>query len=205
MSYNSDLTDDEWNILKPLMPYKNVHQIIEAMTALPHLRLVVVGDGPLLQPLRAFAPSNVSVVGRVSDDEIRWLYANCSALVAASLEDFGLTPVEAGLFGKPTACLRYGGFLDTMVEGETGLFFDDPDPGAIAHTIRTVLAATWKSSVITGHAERFGVRGFQSRLRAIVAEEHALVARSATDSVRRREPHRAIESPAAALSSIMSP
>ena len=48
-----------------------------------------------------------------------------TCLVAASYEDFGLTPLEAAAFGKPTAALRFGGFLDTVSEGETGVFFDD--------------------------------------------------------------------------------
>ena len=66
-----------------------------------------------------------------------WTTTNCagstgraSALVAASYEDFGLTPVEAAAFGRPTAALRWGGFLDTIVEGTTGCFFDEPTPEA---------------------------------------------------------------------------
>ncbi len=53
-------------------------------------------------------------------------------LVAASHEDFGLTPLEAAAFGVPTVALRGGGYLDTIVEGETGLFFDRPEPDDIA-------------------------------------------------------------------------
>ena len=60
------------------------------------------------------------MVGEVSDAGLRWLYANSTGLVAASYEDFGLTPLEAASFGLPTAALRWGGFLDTIVEGVTG-------------------------------------------------------------------------------------
>ena len=61
-------------------------------------------------------------------------------LVAASYEDFGLTPVEAAAFGKPTAALRWGGFLDTTVEGETGVFFDEPEPALIAEAVEQLAA-----------------------------------------------------------------
>ena len=64
----------------------------------------------------------------MTDAQLRWLYANCRALVAASHEDFGLTPLEAASFGKPTAALRWGGFLDTIDEGRNGIFFDEPTP-----------------------------------------------------------------------------
>ena len=157
-----------------LQAYKNVERVIEAFRSLPKVSLIVVGEGGMLADLRASAPDNVRLMGYVSDDELRWFYANCSALVAASYEDFGLTPVEAGLFGKPTACLRYGGFLDTMVEGETGLFFDDPTPTAIAGAVRDVLADAWFPREIRSHAARFGLAGFQNRLREIVAEESLL-------------------------------
>ena len=63
------------------------------------------------------AGSNVAFVGRTSDAELRWLYANASALVSASYEDFGLTPIEAAAFGTPAALLRWGGFLDSLDEG----------------------------------------------------------------------------------------
>ena len=82
-------------------------------------RLVVAGDGPEEQSLRTIAGPNVTFTGRVSDAELRGLYASCRALVAASHEDFGLTPLEAACFGKPTAALRWGGFLDTLEEEKT--------------------------------------------------------------------------------------
>ena len=58
------------------------------------------------------------------------------ALVAASFEDFGLTPVEAAAFGTPTVALRYGGYLDTVIEGTTGVFFDTPTASSIADAVR---------------------------------------------------------------------
>ena len=108
-----------------LLPYKNVDS--EAFRGLKS-RLVVVGDGPQRRQLATTSPPNVTFLGEVNDPRLRWLYANCEGLVAASREDFGLTPVEAASFGKPVAALRWGGFLDSVVEGITGVFFDVADP-----------------------------------------------------------------------------
>lgn len=65
------------------------------------------------------------------DVQMRWAYARADALIAPSHEDFGLTPLEAAAFGVPTVALRGGGYLDTILEGETGLFFDRPTPQEI--------------------------------------------------------------------------
>ena len=106
----------------------------------------------------------------VADAELRWLYAHCLGLVAASYEDFGLTPLEAAAFGKPTAALRFGGFLDTVVEGETGVFFDDPSPGGIADAVQTLRATVWDEETLRGHAARFSEARFIERIRAIALD-----------------------------------
>lgn len=149
-----------------LLSYKNVDAVVHAFAELPEERLVVAGTGPQERVLRAVAGRNVSFVGRVTDDELRWLYANCRALVAASHEDFGLTPLEAAGFGKPTAALRFGGFLDTVEEGQTGVFFEEPTPQAIAAGVRELLAASWSAEAATSSAARFSEARFFQRLDA---------------------------------------
>ncbi len=154
-----------------LLPYKNVDVVIEAFRRLPDQRLVVVGSGPMAGALRAAAPPNVSVLGGVDDPSLRWLYRSCAGLVAASHEDFGLTPVEAAGFGKPTAALRWGGFLDTMVEGVTGVFMDRPEPSLVAEAITELSGTRWSEDVLRSHAERFSVARFVRRIGEVVAEE----------------------------------
>jgi glycosyltransferase involved in cell wall biosynthesis len=154
-----------------LLPYKNVDAVAEAFRALPDQRLVVVGSGPLAGPLRSSAPTNVMVLGRVDDASLRWLYRSCSGLVTASHEDFGLTPVEAAGFGKPTAALRWGGFLDTMVEGTTGVFIERPEPALIAEAVEMLSATRWNGDALRSHAETYSVDRFTHRISAVVAEE----------------------------------
>lgn len=151
-----------------LLPYKNVDAIIEAVNRTPGQRLVVVGIGPDLERLQAMAGPDVHLVGRVEDDQLRWLYRHCSALVAASYEDYGLSPLEAGSFGKPSVVLRDGGYLDTVVEGVTGVFFDSPTAGAIQEGIRDLAAAPWSVNDIRTNVDRFAEGRFVRRLHDIV-------------------------------------
>jgi glycosyltransferase involved in cell wall biosynthesis len=152
-----------------LLPYKNVDAVAAAFAHLPAERLAIAGSGPDLDRLRRRAPRNVVVLGNVSDDELRWLYANCLAVVAASYEDFGLTPIEGAAFGKPSVVLRWGGFTDTVVEGITGVFFESPDPATIASAILAALRENWPIETLQQHAATFSEQRFVDRLRAIVS------------------------------------
>ena len=104
---------------------------------------------------------------------MRWLYANCAALVAASHEDYGLTPLEAAVFGKPAVVLWAGGFLDTVVADVTGLFFDRPDPASIRRALDASAARSWDAAVLRAHADTFSEASFCRRLQELVAREAA--------------------------------
>jgi glycosyltransferase involved in cell wall biosynthesis len=147
-----------------LLPYKNVDVIIQAVNALPGVRLVVVGVGPDRERLLGLAGPRVRLLGGVEDDELRWLYRNSSALVAASYEDYGLSPLEAGSFGRPSVVLRDGGFLDTVVEGSTGIFFDTPTPRAIGAALQDVAQVRWSAEEILANVDRFASHRFIRRL-----------------------------------------
>lgn len=152
------------------MRYKNVDAVLAAFAGMPDARLVVVGEGPERERLQGRVPPNCQLIGSVSDGQLAWLYANCRALVAASYEDYGLTPIEAAAFGKPSVVLRWGGFLDTVIENETGIFFDQPTPAAIRSAVLTV-NGQFNTDCIRTHASRFSEERFIERLKQIVARE----------------------------------
>lgn len=157
-----------------LLSYKNVAAVTAAFRSLPGQRLVVVGAGPLADQLKATAPANVSLVGAVDDARLRWFYVNCQALIAASYEDFGLTPIEAAACGKPTVALRWGGFLDTIVGGVTGIFFDQPDPERIAEAAAELSGRPWDADRLRLHAGQFSIARFVRKLQEVVDEEMRL-------------------------------
>jgi glycosyltransferase involved in cell wall biosynthesis len=154
-----------------LLPYKNVRQVVEAFSALPDQQLVVVGSGPDDAAVRAIAGANVFFTGTVGDEHLAWLYAHAVGLIAASYEDFGITPLEAAAFGVPVAALRWGGFLDTVREGETGVFFDLPEAASIRDAVGRLLDHSWDRPTLVAHAETFSEARFATRLQAVVAEE----------------------------------
>jgi glycosyltransferase involved in cell wall biosynthesis len=158
-------------LVSRLLPYKNVHKAVEAFAVLPDERLLIIGQGPDEQRLRRSMPANVALVGGVSDSQLRWAYASCSALLAPSIEDFGLTPLEAGAFGKPTVALRRGGYLDTVAEGVSGLFLERPEPALIVDAVRRERATEWDPVAIEKHAQQFGEERFREAIRAEVEQQ----------------------------------
>lgn len=148
-----------------LLPYKNVDVVVRAFNNLG-LPLVVVGTGPEEKRLAALAGTNVTMVKNLTDGQMRWLYARCTAVAAASYEDFGLTPIEAAAYGKPSVVLRWGGFLDTIREEVTGIYFDHPDPALVADAVRRSQGITWDSDKIIAHSQTFSEEHFVTRLRA---------------------------------------
>jgi glycosyltransferase involved in cell wall biosynthesis len=150
-----------------LLPYKNVDVIVRAFAG-SERRLVVVGRGPEAARLRAMKTPNVTILCDLTDGQMAQLYKHCRALVAASYEDFGLTPIEAGVWGRPTVALRFGGFLDTIDEGVTGLYFDEPEPGAIAAALDRFETMTLDPDKIRSHVEQFTEEVFAQKLYAAV-------------------------------------
>jgi len=156
---------DFFLIVSRLMPYKNVGSVTEAFEHMPDKKLVVVGGGPQLEQLRHNAPANVQFTGRISDAHLRWYYQHCAALIAPAHEDYGLTPLEAATFGKPTLALRYGGYLDTVCDGRTGYHFPDLKAESICDAIALLNEGTLDRKVISRHAATFSEARFIKSIR----------------------------------------
>lgn len=118
-----------------MVPYKKMALIVEAFSAMPHRRLVVIGDGPEMQRIKAKAAQNVSVLGYQSDDVLGDYMQRAKAFVFAAEEDFGITPLEAQACGTPVIAFGKGGALETIVglghANPTGVFFSEQSASAI--------------------------------------------------------------------------
>ena len=149
--------------------YKHVEAICEAVEQSPGERLVFVGGLPA-KPGGGTWSSRLQGVSRLTDGQMRWIYAHAAALVAVSHEDFGLTPIEAYSFGTPAVLLRAGGYLDSSIEDVTCVFVDSPSEPAIRDALRRFRAQRFDPAVLRAHGARFNEAAFQSTLRAAVED-----------------------------------
>jgi len=126
---------DYFLIVSQLTPYKKIDVAVAAFNKLK-LPLVIIGEGPERKRLQNLAKENIKFLGWQPDEVVRQYYQNCAAFIFSGEDDFGIAPVEAMGFGKPVLALRCGGALDSVIEGVTGEFFDDPDPAVLADGVR---------------------------------------------------------------------
>lgn len=157
-----------------------------AITATNKLRvpLKIVGSGPDEARLRSLAGPTIEFLGYVSDEDLPKLYAGAKAFLALSNdEDFGMTPLEAQAHGTPVIAYRGGGYVETVRDGETGIFFDEPTAGSLKGAIekfnRSYMSheshKTYMACIT--HAKKFSMERFQKEIQKFV-RTHTRVIRS---------------------------
>jgi len=165
------IQNDYYLIVSRLYTHKNIDIAIEAFAKL-NLPLVIIGTGPESKRLKAHSLNcrHIKMLGFVSDEELPYYYQNCRAFIMPQEEDFGITAVEAMSFGKPVLALRKGGAIETIIEGETGEFFDDPIPEGLADGIRRLNEnySKYNSEVIKNQVQKFSVQRFKKEVLDLV-------------------------------------
>jgi glycosyltransferase involved in cell wall biosynthesis len=146
-----------------LVDYKNIELIIKAFAKLPKHKLIIAGQGPMEAYLKKLASPNVEFVGWVDDDQLVKLMQNAKAFVNASIEDFGIAGLEAQSCGTPVIALGKGGYLETVIENETGMFFKREHPEVLVDTILRFERHQFDPYVIRRNAKRFDKEIFRER------------------------------------------
>lgn len=111
----------------------------------------------------------VEFLGRVPDQDLYRYFGQCKAFLAlAKNEDFGMTPVEAMAAGRPVIAYRGGGYLESVVEGKTGVFFGQHDVDALAKTLKSFRPARFKKAACVAQAKKFSKERFKKEIKDFV-------------------------------------
>lgn len=162
-----------WLFAGALEPYKRADLAVRAAT-LRGERLCVIGTGSQEKHLRSLAeqlaiePGQVRLIGHAPREEVRRAFQTSRVLVFPQTEDFGIVAVEAQACGLPVVAYRDGGALDTVIEGETGVFFDEQTPEAIGAAVERCLALGDIGPACRANAERFGVARFEEEIGEVI-------------------------------------
>jgi glycosyltransferase involved in cell wall biosynthesis len=161
-------------IISRLVGGKGLELAVEAANWLK-VPLKVVGAGAgwsrAEQQLKERAGDTVEFLGHVPDEELADLYSGAKAFLAlARDEDFGITPVEAMMCGTPVIAYRGGGYVETVVEGKTGLFFTDYSTKGLVGVLQKFEAVSTKfeTKLIRQQAEKFGKERFVREMGELV-------------------------------------
>ena len=117
-------TQNYYLVVSRLERYKKVDLVIKTFNQLQNLNLIIVGKGTEENKLKQMAGKNIQFVKDLSDEELSCLYSQAQALIMPQEEDFGYVALEAQFFGCPVIAYNKGGATETVIDGETGLFFN---------------------------------------------------------------------------------
>jgi glycosyltransferase involved in cell wall biosynthesis len=167
---------DYYLLVGELVGHKRAHIALEAGRR-ARRRVVVVGGGPDFGALRERYGTGADFMGRVDDATLSALYSRAAAVLVPSIEEFGITAVEAQASGRPVIGVDAGGARETVVHGRTGWLVPPDDVDALAQAMRANLHERDLAPApeIRRHAERFSVPAFRQRLQAVVDEQAAAV------------------------------
>ncbi len=164
-------SEDYFLMVGRLTPYKRFNLAIEVFNTLGW-KLKIIGDGPEKKRLQRMAKNNIEFLGTAGDETLREQYAGSRAVVFPQEEDFGIVPLEAMASGKPVIAFHAGGALESVREGETGVFFNEPTAESLERALREFDPNTFDSDKIKEHARTFDKEVFKTRIKEFVEEAY---------------------------------
>lgn len=127
---------DFYLIVSRLEPYKKVDLALEVFKKYPDKNLIIVGEGRQKEKLISNVSSNTHFFGKISDEELAYLYTHAKALVMPQEEDFGYVALEAQALGCPAIAYKKGGACET-IEPNNGIFFDHQTVESLSEAIES--------------------------------------------------------------------
>lgn len=157
-----------------VVPYKRLDLIVDAFRIMPDKKLLVSGDGPALARIRSGAPPNVVFLGFIDKPSLVRHMQRAKAFILAAEEDFGITSLEAQSCLTPVIALRRGGYLETVVEHKTGVFFNEQTIEALRDAVMSFenRTAPFEEKDFFENVSVFSGQRFRKELKSFV-DQHA--------------------------------
>ncbi len=174
--YRTEKYGDFWLSVNRLYPEKRVELQINAFRKMPDEKLIIIGGfakgdhaSKYVSKMINSLPHNVKLLGSVSEEELIELYATCKGHITTSIdEDFGITPIEAMASGKPTIAVKEGGYLETVINGSTGMLIDANEI-AIINAVKLISRNPVKyQNTCKNQAKNFDVPEFIKQMSSII-------------------------------------
>jgi glycosyltransferase involved in cell wall biosynthesis len=168
----SSLSHDYFLVVSRLNTYKRIDVVVEAFNKLD-LSLKIIGEGPDRRSLQRMAGPNIEFLGKVTDAELAKHLSECRALVFPGEEDFGIVPLEAMACGRPVIAYQAGGAEETVVDGETGIFFGEQTSASLMQGIKRFQFIIFDKSKIRQQAKKFDKEIFKRKIKEYIGQKSA--------------------------------
>ena len=156
-----------------MVPYKRLNLIIEAFNEMPGKRLIVVGYGPEKDKLKSIAKQNIEIIDYQPPEKLKEFMQQAKAFVFAAEEDFGIIVVEAMACGTPVIAWNYGGTAETVVDGETGIHFNEQTSDSIKSAINDFekKEKQFDPEIVRAHSLQFSRDVFEQKIKLFINEK----------------------------------
>lgn len=158
---------DAYLVFGRLVPYKRADIAIRACERLGR-KLIVAGTGRDMDRLRGLASSSTQFLGHVPTEDLPGLLSRARALLFPGVEDFGIVPVEAQAAGLPVLAYGVGGVRDSVIDGRTGVLYEDGSVDALCEAILRFESMNFDDRVLRANAVRFGPDRFAQAFRQVL-------------------------------------
>jgi len=138
---------------------------------MPDKKLIVIGDGPDFEKIRAYASTNVTLMGYQSFEVLRDHMQRARAFVFAAEEDFGITPVEAQACGTPVIAFGRGGATETVIDGASGLLFERQNIESLCEAVKRFETMKFDYTKISMHTHKFSEERFLAQMKQFLQEK----------------------------------
>jgi glycosyltransferase involved in cell wall biosynthesis len=161
---------DFYLVFGRVVPYKRVDLAVAACARIGR-PLQIGGGGRALEAVRSGAVGDVKFLGRVPATERDRLLSGARALLFPGEEDFGIVPVEAQAAGMPVIAYGVGGAAESVLDGRTGVLFDEQSAAGLAAAIERYEGLNLEGEAARENAKRFGRERFCEEMAAVI--DHA--------------------------------
>ncbi len=171
-SLNQGKNKNSFLCVSALVPYKNVDTIVLAFNELGY-ELNIVGSGPEISRIKKIAKSNIKILGRVSEAKLGSLYSESRALIFGAEEDFGIVPLEAQANGLGVIALGKGGALETVINEQTGIFYENNSKESIINAIDKFIELDKEITIekCVNQASRFSQNSFKTKFKKLLTSK----------------------------------
>ena len=142
-------------IVSRFVPYKKINLAIIACQELGK-KLIVIGTGRQEKYLKNISNKKyIQFLGKIKEKDLINYYQNAKALIFPQLEDFGLTAIESQACGRPVIAYKAGGALETIIENQTGIFFENQTIESLKNAIKKFEKQKFSSSKCHNNSLKF--------------------------------------------------
>ena len=165
--------EDYYLTASRMVPYKRLDLVIDAFNELPDKNLIVIGSGPEKEKLISNESSNIKIIGHQDTDKLKVYMQKAKAFVFAAEEDFGIIVVEAMACGTPVIAWNYGGTGESVIDGETGILFDEQTKDSIIAAVKKFegISGNFNPELIRKHSKNFSRTSFENNIKNFVDEK----------------------------------